>query len=76
VTTKPLSPMPFWRSLYMAALFETNRNQLPIRIREAEKALIIRERELFEIESSSSERQAVNSALNALRALRNCHGFE
>jgi len=61
------------RSLYLAALFEADRTRLAIRISEAEKALMLRERELFT--SPTPEQHAVNNALNALRALRNCHGL-
>jgi hypothetical protein len=60
-----------WRELYKAALFETDRHKLPSRIAEAEKALILRERELFATYGGSSdEGQAVDQALYALRALR------
>ena len=60
-----------WRELYRAALFETDRHKLLSRIAEAEKALILRARELFAMSGVNSEEgQAVDQALYALRALR------
>ena len=62
-----------WRELYRAALFETDHQKLPLCIDEAEKALILRGRELFSISGDTGEEaQAIDDALYALRALRNC----
>ena len=62
-----------WREVYKAALFETDRQKLPSRIAEAEKALILRARELFAMSGDTTEEgQPVDDALYALRALRNC----
>jgi hypothetical protein len=62
-----------WRELYMAALFETDNLELPSRIAEAERALILRARELFVMSNNNSEEgKAVDKGLYALRALRNC----
>jgi len=62
-----------WRVLYKAALFEKDRQELPTRLAEAEKALILRARELFAGDGDNSEEgQAIDDALYALRALRNC----
>ncbi len=36
-----------WRGLYSAALFETDKNRIPDRIADAEKAIVARARELF-----------------------------
>jgi hypothetical protein len=72
MSTKPLRVLP-WRDLYIAALFEADRTQLLTRISAAEKALVLREHELFATTDSSPEKQSVNNALNALRALRYCH---
>ena len=36
-----------WRDLYKAALFEVDKTKLPERIAQAEKALVLRARELF-----------------------------
>jgi len=62
-----------WRELYLAALFETDRQKLPSRIAAAEGALVLRGRELFAISDNGSEEgKAVDRGLYALRALRNC----
>jgi hypothetical protein len=36
-----------WRELYIAALFETDNRRIPLRIADAEKAIVSRARELF-----------------------------
>jgi len=77
MSATPLSSVPAgvpnWRELYKAALFEGNRQELPLRIVEAERALILRARELFAMAGDNSEEgQAVDDAMYALRALRNC----
>ena len=62
-----------WHSLYQAALFETDRAKVPARIAEAEKAILIRVRELFGVETDHIEEDLIlDNALYALRALRNC----
>ena len=62
-----------WHHLYHAALFETDRNKVPQRISDAEKAILARIRELFVITSDHIEEdQVLDDALYALRALRNC----
>ncbi len=62
-----------WHVLYHAALFETDRNQIPQRIAEAERAILFRIRELFNAETDHIEEDVVlDDALYALRALRNC----
>ena len=63
-----------WRGLYLQALFETDRKKAPSLIAEAERALVYRERELFENPQGTPEREAVNNALHALHALKNCIG--
>ena len=65
-----------WRDLYTAALFETDKNKIPTRIADAEKAIVARARELFAAGSDTIEEdQALNDALYALRALQNCLEF-
>lgn len=60
-----------WKELYNAALFETDKNKLSERIAHAEWALTLRARELFHTDSEHfQERQAIDSAINALNALR------
>ena len=66
---------PEWRDLYLAALFETDKNRLPVRINHAERALVQRERELFAATTGGPEKTAVNNALHALHALRMCMGL-
>jgi hypothetical protein len=62
-----------WHVLYQAALFETDRNQIPLRIAEAEKAVLSRIKELFTATHDHIEEDLVlDDALYALRALRNC----
>lgn len=64
--------IPEWRALYLAALFETDKNRLPVRINHAERALVQRERELYTASTGAAEKTAVNNALHALHALRMC----
>jgi len=62
-----------WHPLYQAALFETDRDQIPHRIAEAEKAVLSRIKELFTATHYHIEEDLVlDDALYALRALRNC----
>ncbi len=63
--------LPSWRKLYRAALYETDSQKLPLCIAEAERALILRGRELF-ASPDDEEAQAIDDALYALRALRSC----
>jgi len=65
-----------WRELHRAALFENDDRILPSRLAEAEKAFILRERELFEMSDDNvEEKEAVNDALYTLQALRSCLEF-
>ncbi len=59
-----------WKSLYRAAIFETNRSAIPERILEAEKAVLGRARELLQGGGSREERDALDNALHALRVYR------
>jgi hypothetical protein len=70
----PAQPMPrTWRELYSAALFETDNMKIPARIADAEKAIVVRARELFSAGSDTIEEdQALDDALYALRALQSC----
>ena len=66
-----------WRELYLAALFETNKLNLPSRIAEAENVLLARARELLMVsEHGSEEGKALDKGLYALRALRDCFEFK
>ena len=65
--------MPSWRELYKAALFETNRDRLPERIADAERAIVARSRELFASTSDTIEEDlALDDALYAMHALQSC----
>jgi uncharacterized protein YktB (UPF0637 family) len=62
-----------WHILYRAALFETDRNQVPQRIEEAERAILSRIKELFVTSTDHIEEDVIlDDALYALRALRSC----
>jgi hypothetical protein len=75
MTTSAQFPTSTWRELYKAALFETDRNKIPNRIDEAQKAIIARARELFGSTTDTIEEdQALDDALYALRALQHCVG--
>jgi hypothetical protein len=45
----------YWRQLYRAALSEIGKNKLPERIAEAEKAVRLRARELFQAAGDNGE---------------------
>ncbi len=69
----PQGKLQAWRELYTAALFETDRDRIPSRIADAEKAIVVRARELFSASSDTIEEdQALDDALYALRALQSC----
>jgi hypothetical protein len=60
-----------WKELYRAAVFETDKNQVSVRIAHAEWALAVRARELFHADSEHlQQRQAVDTAIYALHILR------
>lgn len=69
-------PTRSWRELYTAALFETDKERIPARIADAEKAIVARARELFAGNGDTIEEdQALDDALYALHALLNCLEF-
>jgi len=60
-----------WQDVYRAALFETNRNKAARLIDDAEKAALTRGRDLrVQTKDFTEERDAIDDALYALRALR------
>lgn len=61
-----------WRTLYRAAILETNKRVLPQRVSEAEEAVVARRREIFYDHASQEEeeKEALEDALYALRAFR------
>src|SRR5574337_225540 len=60
-----------WRTLYRAAILETDKAAIPERVAVAEDAIIVRQREIFYSEGSLDEKDLLEDALYALRALRN-----
>jgi len=74
--TLPVIQSRNWRELYTAALFETEKDKIPARIADAEKAILVRARELFAAGSDTIEEdQALDDALYALRALQSCLSY-
>jgi hypothetical protein len=70
---KAFSPCPDhgdWKSLYRAAILETNKNAIPQKVSEAELAVLARGRELFHGGGTSEEKESLEDALYALRAFR------
>jgi hypothetical protein len=60
-----------WKTLYQAAILETNKGLLPQRVSEAEEAVNARGREIFHGNGTPEEREAeaLEDALYTLRAL-------
>ena len=62
-----------WRDLYLTALMEVDKDNTPARIVDAEQAILNRARELFKASGDNiQEEEALDDALYALRALKNC----
>jgi hypothetical protein len=59
-----------WKSLYRAAILETNKNALKRKVSEAEQAVLARGRELFYTGGTREEQESLEDALYALRAFR------
>jgi hypothetical protein len=59
-----------WKTLYKAAILETNKSLLPKRVHEAEEAVLARRREIFCDSSDPEESEALEDALYALRAYK------
>jgi hypothetical protein len=59
-----------WKTLYRAAILETNKNVIPQKVSEAELAVLARGRELFYTGGTSEEKESLEDALYALRAFR------
>lgn len=72
---EPAKSYCVWHDLYQAALFETDRDQVPERIAQAEQAIVARIQDLFmAMDDHIEEDQFLDDALYALQALRNCAG--
>jgi hypothetical protein len=66
-----------WRQLYVAAVMEADRAKLPMCIAEAERALVVRARELFGSPGNHiEEAQALDQTMYALHALRKARHCE
>ena len=59
-----------WKTLYRAAILETNRSAVPKRVSEAERAVLARGRELFRQIETIDEKEALEDALYALRSYK------
>lgn len=67
---KTPSPSTDWKTLYRAAILETNKSVVPDRVSEAEAAVLARGREIFYGASDPEEKEALEDALYALRAFK------
>lgn len=63
-----------WYQAYMTALFEPDPGQVVERIKNAERLIVSRAREVFSQSKSALERNALDRALQALHALEFCQG--
>ncbi len=59
-----------WKTLYRAAILETNKNVIKQKVSAAELAVLARERELFYGGGTREEQESLDDALYALRAFR------
>jgi hypothetical protein len=62
-----------WKTLYRAAILEENASRIRQRVTEAEKAVLVRQRELFYADGTAEEKEALEDALYALRAFRTAY---
>jgi hypothetical protein len=65
-----------WKTKYRSVIFETNRRALPKEITEAENAIIVRARELFQKTGGDvdAEREELDEVLYTLQAFRSVLG--
>jgi hypothetical protein len=62
--------------MYRSALSEINKSKLPERIEEAERAVLLRARELFQAAGDSGEEtEAMDHVMYALRGLRSNYQY-
>jgi len=61
-----------WKDLYIAALFEHDKNVLPERIAAAQAAIAARKQELLTSENNADERRVLDNAAFSLQALAQC----
>ena len=68
-----VSPTRDWKELYVAALLENDKNLIPSLITDAERAIVLRARQLFhDAGNNLREGQALDDALLTLRTLKAC----
>ena len=60
-----------WRTMYAAALAETDYAKLPLRVREARRAVVLRLREISSV-SPHHEAEGIEAAMYGLNALESC----
>ena len=58
-----------WKTLYRAAILETNKSVIPQRVLKAEQAVLARGRDLFYDGGTHDEQESLEDALYALRRL-------
>jgi hypothetical protein len=59
-----------WKSLYRAAILETDKDTIKQKVSAAESAVLGRERELFYSGGTGEEQESLDDALYALRAFK------
>jgi len=59
-----------WRTLYRAAILESDQSVIPWKVSEAETAVLARRRELFYGGGTIDEKESLEDALYLLRAYR------
>jgi hypothetical protein len=59
-----------WKTLYRAAILETNKSIVPERASEAEKAILARGREILYGDSTAEEKELLEDMLYVLHALK------
>ena len=71
MSTVVYSQEHYWRTLYRAAILESDSAEVPRRITEAQKEIVHRARELFqETGNNIQEEQALDSAMCSLHVFR------
>ena len=69
-------PSREWRTSYLLAIREADRNKISLRIAEAQREIVVRARELFNVPGDNIEEgQALEDALCALQALKSCLSY-
>jgi len=71
----PVGTAQPWKQFYRAALLEKDPERLPLLIDQAEKAIVVRARELFQASGDNGEEQeALEDAVYALHSFRSATG--